>query len=135
MKAKQFLSALVLLCGILVLTGSKPAPRVNNDSKVWFCATGLGYSGNVDVRVVHNGETYNFSSLTALPNFLGEFRFTGNSFEMEITLHNNTPSLTRITTSPTLQIEEISTLKYRVRWDVGDENDRRLGGEIGIHFD
>lgn len=136
MKAKQFLSALVLLCGILVLTGSKPAPRVNNDSKVWIGMTGLDY-GTMDVRILHNGETYDFSSQYSSGGYfglLGEFRFTGSSCEMEITLHN-TPSITRITTSPTLKIEEISTLKYRVSWDIGDEDDRRLGGEIGIHFD
>ena len=127
---------MVLLCGSLILTGSKSAPRVNNDSKVRIGMTGLDY-GTMDVRILHNGETYNFSSSTAIPvipGFLGEFRFTGSSFEMEITLHN-TPSITRITTSPTLKMEEISTLKYRVTWHFDDEDEHRLGGEIGIHFD
>lgn len=135
MKAKHFFSALVLLCGMVILTGSKPAPRIGNDTKVRIGMTGLNY-GSMDVTIRHNGETYYFSSSTAIqiiPGFLGEFDFTGDSFEVELTLRH-TPALTRITTSANLVIEEISTLKYRVT-RYYDPIDLYKGGEIGIHFD
>lgn len=136
MKPKHLLTAILAFCGIMVLTSSKSVPRVDNDSKIWIGMTGLD-RGSVDVRILHNGETYLFSSLSAIPvipGFLGEFRCTGASFDIEITL-NNTPSLTQITTSHTLRLEEISTLKYRVIWISDDEDDRRMGGEIGLHFE
>lgn len=140
MKAKYYLSALILSLGFAALTTTEaaaPDNRIISSSKIDVIVFGLT-SGSVEVEIENNGQTYYFSGsgswgMDNTATKIGSFDMTGDSFTITAKPDNYASrDFEMITSSPTLSVETPRSTTSRVVWNEDDLPHR--GGEIVVFF-
>lgn len=123
MKTKQFITAVLISCGIMVFgvtqayaqaTSAGPQTQeVVQPGTVTIDFIGF-QSGNVQMNIIHDGQREYFLGTTA--GNIGHFIAESDSFDIEIVDISwwTTPSFKYLSGSANLQIEKISEYKYHV---------------------